>query len=183
MADKHLITRRDALRISAGIVAFLAVPVWARPQAAKKPIFDVRDFGATGDGTTLDTNAIQRAINEASVAGKGAQVLLRGGKRYLIGALQLKGGIDFHLADDAELLVSADPTHYAGEAAITALNAHGIRITGTGTINGRSSEFMEKYDEKDEWWIPKAFRPRLLALTGCNDLELRDVTFLQAPLT
>jgi len=33
--------------------------------------------------------------------------LIRGGRRYLIGTLELKGGIDFHLADDAELVVGA----------------------------------------------------------------------------
>ncbi|HVS51683.1 MAG TPA: glycosyl hydrolase family 28 protein [Opitutaceae bacterium] len=144
-------------------------------------VFDVRDYGASGDGTTLDTGAIQRAIDEAAAAGGGAQVLLRGGKKYLTGALQLKGGIEFHLADDAELRVSTDPQHFSGRAVLTALDAHGLRLTGTGTINGRSREFMDHFDAANEWWRPKPFRPRLVVLTGCKDLEIRDLTLLEAP--
>ena len=120
-------------------------------------------------------------MDEAAAAGGGAQVLLRGGRRYLIGALVLKSGIDFHLADDAELLVSADSKDFGGRAAITALGAQGLRLTGTGTINGRSPEFMDHYDAEIEWWRPKAFRPRLVALTACRDLEIHDLTFRQAP--
>ena len=69
-------------------------------------IFDVGEFGAVGDGKTLDTAAIQRAVDLAAASAAGgmkSQVLLRGGKKYVVGTLELKGSIDFHLADDAEL--------------------------------------------------------------------------------
>ena len=114
--------------------------------------------------------------------GGGARVLLRGGRRYLSGALQLKGGIDFHLADDAVLRVSTKQEDYlGGAAALTARDAHGLRISGTGRIDGRSREFMTGFDAENEWWRPAAFRPRLLVLTGCKNLEIRDVLFTQAP--
>jgi polygalacturonase len=144
-------------------------------------VFDVRDYGAVGDGTTPDTAAIQKALDAAGAAGGGAQVLVRGGKSYLVGPLQLPGGIDFHLADDALLRVSTEAKDYGRRAAINAQDAHGLSITGTGTIDGRSPEFMDHFDAEGEWWRPKAFRPRLVVLTGCRDLEIHDVTLLHAP--
>lgn len=174
--------RRQFLQSAAATAFVASFPLSLRAQnRPARRIFDVADFGAVGNGTTLDTAAIQRAIDEAAAAGKGAQVLLRGGKRYLIGALKLRGGIDFHLADDARLLVSANPADFNGDAALSALDALGLRISGTGTIDGRSPEFMEGFDAKDEWWKPKMFRPRLMVLNGCRDLEISDITFFQAP--
>lgn len=183
---KPPLTRRQWLQAGAKLAATAALGasiarLSGQTTPAQRRVFDVRDFGAAGNGTTLDTVAIQRAIDEAAAAGGGAQVLLRGGKRYLIGALTLKAGIEFHLADDAELFVSTDPQHFAGRAVLSALDAHGLRLTGTGAINGRSPEFMDHFDAQDEWWRPKAFRPRLAVLTGCKDLEVRDLTFRQAP--
>ena len=46
--------------------------------------------------------------------GAGAQVLIRGGKKYLVSTLVLKSGIDFHLADDAELVVSTNQARLSG---------------------------------------------------------------------
>lgn len=164
--------------------------------AQTQKVFDVTRYGAAGDGTTLDTAAIQRAIDAAAASGGHPQVLLPGGKKYLTGTLVLKGAIDFHLADDAQIVISTDREDYLGSLAnsavpdtmaaaaggvIVATNAQGLRISGAGTLQGRAREFMTGYDQANEWWLPKPFRPKMFVLTGCRDLEVRDITFAEAP--
>ena len=145
------------------------------------PVFNVLQYGAVGDGKTLDTDAIQKAIDEAAEAGNGAQVCVPGGHHYLIGTLTLKSGIDFHLQGDAELLVSTRREDYSGRATIIANEANALTISGTGSINGRALEFMSHYDKPNEWWIPKNWRPRLILLTQCKDLKVLDITINKAP--
>jgi len=146
------------------------------------PIFNVLQYGAIGDGKTLDSEAIQKAIDEAAKVGKGARVLIPGKHQYLIGTLILKSGIDFHLEGDAEFLVSTRKEDYIDGAAIIANGANSLSITGTGSINGRAMEFMSHYDKTNEWWIPKEWRPKLFVLTKCNDLKVLDITINKAPL-
>lgn len=145
------------------------------------PVFNVLHYGAVGDGKTLDTDAIQKAINKAAEIGNGARVLVPSGHKYLIGTLELKSGIDFHLQGDAELLVSTNEEDYSGEAAIVASGAKQLTISGTGSINGRALEFMSQYDKDNEWWLPKEWRPKLFILTKCTDLKVLNITINKAP--
>ncbi len=161
------------------ITATLLFTLLTSLEAANAPkVFNVLQFGATGDGITVDTPAIQHAIDAAAQAG-GAQVLVPRGHRYLIGTLELRGGIDFHLA--GELVISTNRTDYRGDGVITALNAENLHITGAGKITGRSLEFMTGYEKTNEWWLFKEWRPKLFILTGCTNLEVRDITFGDAP--
>lgn len=146
------------------------------------PVFNVMQYGAVGNGKTLDTDAIQRAIDEAAKSGSRAQVLIPAGHKYLIGTLELKSNIDFHLQGDAELLVSTNKDDYLGEAAVIAKRANELTISGTGSINGQALKFMSHYDKTNEWWRPKKWRPRLFILTKCFDLKVLNITINKAPL-
>jgi len=139
--------------------------------------FNVLEFGAMGDGTTLDTAAIQRAIDAA--AGSGGRVVVPRGRTFLIATLVLKSDMDFHLAGD--LVISTNRADYATDGVITALDAANLRITGSGKINGRSLSFMTGYDSVGEWWLFKEWRPKMFVLTGCTNLIVRDITFGDAP--
>ena len=180
---KH-ITRRTFL--SHGVVGLAAVVAGCREGIAgrtpvSKPQFDPIELGAVGDGRTLDTDPIQRALDAAANAGRPARVVLRGGRTYLAGSLQLRSGVELYLARGAVLLVSTEPQHFPTGALLSAVDAHDVAITGDGVVDGRSREFMERYDAANEWWVPKRFRPRLALLTGCTGVEVSDVTFRDAP--
>src|SRR5438105_4982713 len=192
-------SRRDVLKTGsafATLAACSSIHAFGFSRSAEAKVFNVLKYGAAGDGMTLDSAAIQRAIDAAAALSGKAQVLVPGGRKYLVGTLELKGSIDFHLADNAELIVStrredyrgglagsADADSMAGAAGgvIIANNVQGLTISGTGTIQGRAREFMQRYDSEHEWWIPKEFRPKMFVLTRCKDLEVRDITFAEAP--
>jgi len=188
--DPSACTRRELLKTAARWTAVGALgnlPFSMNLSAQTPPPspreFNVLDFGATGDGASLDSPALQRAIDAAAASGPGARVVLPGGRRYLTGQVELRGGIEFHLAAGAELLASTRPEDYgADEALLTAHDAAGLRVTGNGRINGRSRAFMKHYDAAGEWWIPADFRPKLAVLTGCRDLAVHGITFYHAPL-
>ena len=115
--------------------------------------------GAVGDATTLNSGVIQRSIDEVSAAGGGRVTIPAG--TFLSGSLQLKAGVELHLADGAVLLASSDYGDYSKEheipaithgsvdeyvlpqrAFISAFQAHDSSITGTGTIHGNADNFI-----------------------------------------
>ncbi len=154
-----------------GALSLLTLPVAAKT-------FNVLDFGAQGDGATLDTAAIQHTIDAAAAAG-GGKVLVPRGKTFLVATLVLKDGIDFHL--DGKLLISTNQGDYVGDGVIMASNAANLTISGSGSIAGRSLSFMTGYDATNEWWLFQDWRPKMFVLTGCTNLIVRDVTFGDAP--
>src|SRR5690242_3244878 len=80
-------------------------PAAAKAGAASGPrFFDVKNFGAAGDARTLDTSAINRAIDACNAAGGGV-VYLAGGS-YLSGTVVLKSNVTLYLEADATLLGS-----------------------------------------------------------------------------
>ncbi|MEY4386299.1 MAG: hypothetical protein RLY20_1582 [Verrucomicrobiota bacterium] len=149
--------------------------------SAAAKVFNVLDYGARGDGTTLDTAAIQKAIDAAAATGNGARVLIPKGRTFLISTLELRANIDFHIQGGAELVISTNRADYASDGVLTALNAENLTISGKGKFMGRALSFMTGYDAKDEWWLFKEWRPKMFILTGCTNLVIRDITFGDAP--
>ncbi|WP_130733801.1 glycoside hydrolase family 28 protein [Flavobacterium sp. J27] len=122
----------------------------------KSDVFNVVDFGAIADGKTLNTNAIEKAIQKCSRNGGGV-VLIPNGK-FLTGAIHLESNVNLHLEDNAEVLFSTNPddyyplvhTSFEGiellnySPLIYAYQKNNIAITGKGTFNGQANE--------TNWW-------------------------------
>ncbi|MFV8464834.1 glycoside hydrolase family 28 protein [Flavobacterium sp. LB1P62] len=144
-------------------------------------VIDVIKYGAIGNGKVLDTKAIQKAIDVAAKLGNGTKVLLPTNHQYLISTLVLKSNIEFYLEGNAQLLVSTKKEDYLVEGSIIANDVKNLKISGTGSINGRALEFMSHYDTVKEIWMPKDWRPKLFILTKCIDLEITDITIEKAP--
>ena len=99
----------------------------ARPAAPKANV-NVRDLGATGDGKTKDTLALQQALDRVSVLG-GGEVLVPAGD-YLTGALRLHSNTTLRLEDGAALNGSPDIADYP----LTQVRWEGRWIKGYGAF-------------------------------------------------
>ncbi|MCC2547476.1 glycoside hydrolase family 28 protein [Hymenobacter sp. BT175] len=181
-----------------------AEPAWvkqvgARTQPAAKASFATARFGAVGDGKTLNTAAIQKAIDAA--ARKGGTVTFAPGQ-YLTGSLFLKKGVTLNIGKGVTLLGSQElkdypqiPTRIAGvemtwpAALLNVLDQDNVAITGEGTVDGQGQPFWEKYramrkeyDPKGLRWIVDydAQRPRTLLVANSTNVTLKGITLQKA---
>lgn len=101
---------------------------------------NVKDYGAKGDGQTLCTEAIQKAIDDIAAKGGGHVDIPMG--IWLTAPLRLKSGVDLHLDKNAVVQLTEErslyvkPKNKRAENGIYAVDAHDISITGHGIIDG-----------------------------------------------
>jgi hypothetical protein len=147
---------------------------------------NVKKFGAKGNGTTLESRFIQKAIDKAFENGGGVVNVPPG--TYLIGTLILKDNVELHLEPGAMLLGSpnfrdyAEIIHkldsrtnglYAKHFMIFAEGAKNISITGTGIIHGNGLKNFQESDPQNE-------RPFMVRLVNCENVTIRDVKLLES---
>ncbi|WP_213806127.1 glycoside hydrolase family 28 protein [Granulicella sp. dw_53] len=144
---------------------------------------NVRDFGAVGDGVTLDTTSLQRTIDRANVLG-GGDVLVPAG-RYLTGGISLRSNVTLRFEPGAVLLGAPDLAHYevaqvrwegkwiAGYTAlIHALDANHIAVIGPGTIEGNVAVAGRPTKENP------LRRPALIEFINCDDVHMEGFSTL-----
>lgn len=157
--------------------------------------FNVKDFGAVGDGAHDDTQNIQTAINCLPAGGR----LYFPAGTYSTGAICLKSHITLDIGEGATLLGLTDNDRYPvipgmvkdivtgkeyttgtwegnvvpmHQAFLFAEYAEDIRIVGKGTVDGNA--------QNSNWWIDVKSRvigrPRLIHLNHCKDVTLHGIT-------
>ena len=169
------------------IVLVLFYPVSSRAKDVS-----VVDTGAVGDGKTLCTESIQRAIDQVSAAG-GGKVTVPDGV-FLTGSLFLKPGVELHLVEGSSLLGSTDLTDYPKQetrieghfepwtsALINGKDLTGVKISGGGTLNGNGKPFWvafwKRRAENPKCTNLEVERPRLMFLQNCEDVEISGIKF------
>ena len=159
-------------------------------------LFNVRSFGARGDGSARDTGALQAAVDACAAAG-GGMVLCPPGN-YLTGTVELKSNVDLHVEAGATLLGSTSQAdydlsnklpvadfrhpHLNPAHLVFARNAENVAITGPGRIDGQGDSFFGPRAPGENWFSLKGWRPdRLIAFINCRNVLVKDVQLSNSP--
>ena len=163
-------------------------------------IYDVRNYGAVGDGKTLNTAAIQKAIDDCA-SKNGGTVLLEDGT-YMTGSIVLRSNVNLHIEQNAVLLGSPNCGDYPEKqnlkhvisenlprtrnaSMIFAEDCENISITGMGKIDCNGTRFVrEKQGEWTGWRferIDAPTPPRVVFFAGCRNIKIEDITMLNQP--
>ncbi|WP_213803691.1 glycoside hydrolase family 28 protein [Granulicella sp. dw_53] len=183
-------TRRDLLKLSPFALAAAATAApsaFAAGKPATSPLFfDVRTYGATGDGKTVDSPAINKAIDAVAAAGGGTLVFPAG--TYLCFSLHLKSYVHLYLSQGSTILAADSPlpnqtTGYMGgtydaaepktsydafqdyghnhwhNSLLWGEDIHDFSITGPGLIYGKGLSFGAARAARGNYPIYRAEQP------------------------
>lgn len=147
---------------------------------------DVLRYGASGNGKSPDTVAIQAAIDDCWSRG-GGRVRFPPGS-YLTGTIFVKTGVILQVEEGATIVGSPFQEDYLSESrrwyVILAENASNVGISGGGIIDGQSSKFVKRFDRRKNvmvsWNVTgdcrgDECRPRLLGFLDCKNVHVSHV--------
>ncbi|MDR3699774.1 MAG: glycosyl hydrolase family 28 protein [Candidatus Sulfopaludibacter sp.] len=193
------VSRRNWLGMASAAslsVGFLeAQPAAPSGTAAGARVYSIVDFGAKGDGKTLDTQAVQAAI-DACNRDQGGTVLVPAGV-FVIGTVEMKSNVTLHIVAQGKLLGSADGKQYHAADAIPlrgdstlgdgnvglifGVNADNVTIEGPGTIDGQGAQFRSpNRGEPPPSGRGGAERPYHLLFHRCRNLRVRDLNLVES---
>jgi hypothetical protein len=185
-------------------VSLLALGLASTPllhAEASRHVFNVKDYGATGQKTDDARQAIQRAVDVCAKAG-GGTVLLPPGK-YTSGTIHLRSYVRLCIDSGAVLYASTAATAFDKGALLYAEDAENITIEGRGTIDGQSAYKWQTNEEHYDsieinrilaqaradarkerlirpYPLPNA-HPHMVLLLRCNDVRIAGLSFLHSP--
>jgi len=166
---------------------FLIIMILCGINVNAQKVFNIKKFGATGDGKTNDAIAIQKAIDACSKNG-GGLVLIPAPYTFISGPIELKSNIDFHVEAGAVIKASSDEKLYTksafrenkgeGTMWISGENIQNVSISGSGSINGNGISFMGA--EQEDSYVLKPFkvvdpRPHVLTIVGGRNIRIHDI--------
>lgn len=152
--------------------------------------YNVLQFGASGSGDQLDTEYIQKAIDQASIAG-GIVIFPAG--TYLTGTLYLKSNVTIRIQKGATILGSTDLDQYPENlpdytffrkgiikrALIYAEKVENIAIEGAGTVDGQGFAFEEPTDKKINSY---SVRPYIIWMIQCKKVKVDGIKLQNSAL-
>jgi polygalacturonase len=190
------------------VIAWALVVAGNAAFSAPPPYYDVGSYGAVGDGATLATVAIQKAV-DACAADGGGKVLIPAG-RYITGPIFLKSRVEIELESGAVLLGSNNFADYPTldgrwegierkvyASLFTGRGLEHVSITGRGVLEGqgavwwvanrKTAELRKKHgltgrEPENPPDAPLRWpRPRMINLYNCTNVLIRDITILNSP--
>lgn len=152
--------------------------------------YDITKYGVVNDSTLLQTEAIQKVIDEASAKGGGVIIIPKG--TFLSGALFFKPKTHLYVSEGAVLKGSDNienypimPSRMEGQnldyfpALVNAYGVDGFTISGTGTIDGNGLKYWEAFwqrrAENPKCTNLEVSRPRLVFMWKSNNVQMQDV--------
>ncbi len=150
---------------------------------------NIVDYGAVGDGQTLNTSFIQKAIDQ--VAKSGGRVIVPKGE-FLTGSIILRSGVELHIEKGGYLLGSTNFDDYKSlnrwNALILADGQKDVAISGKGTIDGQGAELALKMDsmfyagrfDSSQYSFPEKrvreqIRPQIIEFMQCHNIQVTGV--------
>jgi len=141
------------------------------------PVYNIKDHGAVGDGTTLNTQAIQKAIDQAAGAGGGTVFCPPG--NYVTGTIRLKDNVTLYLDNGCTIWGSKDLNDYDVDHKhlLYAKDAKNIVMCGQGVINGNGPSFWDN-GRLEKWLRGEIPLPRtadMIRFDGCENVVLEGI--------
>ena len=179
----QVITCRKEFMKNVLIAGVLLASTFAYAGSESK-IFNIKNYGAVGDGVAMETEAVQKAIDACHAAGGGTVWVPAG--NFVTGTIHLRSNVTLSLDYGASLLGSTDLADYPTEGLdrpreggphclIYAKDATNITIEGLGVIDGRGTHV--NFPRNRSGGRGRTTRPRLLRMDNCDQLTFSGVTF------
>jgi len=187
---RHACVQPSILLPALLVIVFLSGCVDHAAKNAPMKHFMISEFGAVADGTTLNTAAIQKAIDAAAAAGGGVVEIPAG--TFRSGSIFLKHGVELYLAEGAVLFGSDNIEDYPKRetrieghfepwrmALVNAQQMDRVRIGGKGRLDGNGVTFWQAFwqrrKENPRCTNLEVERPRLMFIDRCRDVRLEGI--------